>query len=190
MDEDPAFYEKFSKLIQQAIEDFRAKRLSDMDYLKKVMEIRTKVVTRRHDGMPEKLSGNENAMAYFGVLKPFFANLAPEVSESLTADTALAIDSILERHWKVQFWDDDDAKNLAINDIDDYLFDEVKGKMGVEMSEEQMDALIERPCRWPRAGAADEFIPRQLPMARKISNSAFSMWTGRHWKSPFTPTGR
>lgn len=33
MDEDPAFYEKFSKLIQQAIEDFRAKRISDLDYL-------------------------------------------------------------------------------------------------------------------------------------------------------------
>ena len=146
MDEDPAFYEKFSKLIQQAIEDFRAKRLSDMDYLNKVMEIRTKVVTLHHDDMPEKLSGNENAMAYFGVLKPFFAEhpLAPAASESLAADTALAVDSILERHWKVQFWDDDDAQNRAINDIDDYLFDEVKGKMGVEMSEEQMDALIEK----------------------------------------------
>ena len=80
MDEDPAFYEKFSKLIQQAIEDFRAKRLSDMDYLNRVMEIRTGVATRRHDDMPEKLSGNEDAMAYYGVLKPFFAEhpLAPE----------------------------------------------------------------------------------------------------------------
>ncbi|NMA39709.1 MAG: type I restriction endonuclease subunit R, partial [Lentisphaerae bacterium] len=33
MGEDPAFYEKFSKLIQQVIEDFRAKRLSDLEYL-------------------------------------------------------------------------------------------------------------------------------------------------------------
>jgi type I restriction enzyme R subunit len=31
MGEDPAFYEKFSKLIQQAIEDFRAKRIFDLD---------------------------------------------------------------------------------------------------------------------------------------------------------------
>ena len=146
MDEDPAFYEKFSKLIQQAIEDFRAKRLSDMDYLNRVMDIRTKVATRRHDDVPEKLSGNEDAMAYFGVLKPFFAEhpLAPDVSESLAADTALAVDSILERHWKVQFWDDDDAQKRAINDIDDYLFDDVKEKMGVKMNEEQMDALIEK----------------------------------------------
>ncbi|MEK7243263.1 MAG: hypothetical protein AAB112_03720, partial [Thermodesulfobacteriota bacterium] len=69
---------------------------------------------------------------------------SPETRDSGAADTALAIHSILARHRKVQFWDDEDAQNQAINDIDDYLFDEVKGKMGVEMSEEQMDALIER----------------------------------------------
>ena len=34
MDEDPAFYEKFSKLIQQAIDAFKARRLSALDYLK------------------------------------------------------------------------------------------------------------------------------------------------------------
>ena len=145
MGEDPAFYEKFSKLIQQAIEDFRAKRLSDLDYLNQVMDIRNKVVTRHHDNVPEKLSGNESAMAYYGVLKLFFVeHSAPEGCDSIAADTALAIDSILTHHWKVQFWDDDDAKNQAINDIDDYLFDEVKGKMGVDISPEQMDALIER----------------------------------------------
>jgi type I restriction enzyme, R subunit len=146
MDEDPAFYERFSKLIQQAIEDFRAKRLSDLDYLNRVMEIRSKVVTRHHDDVPEKLIGKEDAMAYYGILKPFFAEqpLTPERCVSVAADTALAIQSILARHWKVQFWEDDDAKNQAINDIDDYLFDEVKGKAGVEISIEQMDALIER----------------------------------------------
>jgi len=146
MGEDPAFYEKFSKLIQQAIEDFRAKRLSDMGYLNRVMDIRTQVATRRHDDMPEKLSGNEDAMAYFGVLKPFFAEypLAPETCDAIAVDTALTIGSILERHWKVQFWDDDDAKNRVIDDIDDYLYDEVKGKMGVEMSGEQMDTLTEK----------------------------------------------
>ncbi|MBI5606813.1 MAG: hypothetical protein HY879_26075, partial [Deltaproteobacteria bacterium] len=79
-------------------------------------------------------------------LKPFFTEqpLPPERTEAIAADTALAIQSILARHWKVQFWEDDDAQNQAINDIDDYLFDEVKGKAGVAISLEQMDALIER----------------------------------------------
>ena len=63
MDEDPAFYEKFSKLIQQAIEDFRNSRISDLEYLETVTEIRNKVVHKEHDDMPEQLVGNEDAMA-------------------------------------------------------------------------------------------------------------------------------
>ncbi|MBI5589377.1 MAG: type I restriction endonuclease subunit R [Deltaproteobacteria bacterium] len=152
MNEDPAFYEKFSKLIQQAIEDFRAKRISDLDYLNKVFDIRNKVVTRHHDDMPAALAGNEDAMAYYGVLKPFFEqhDMEKEVCESVVADTALAIQSIFDRHWKVQFWDDDDAQKQAINDIDDYLFDEVKGNQGVEISLDQMDELIERTMQVTR----------------------------------------
>jgi type I restriction enzyme, R subunit len=146
MAEDPAFYEKFSQLIQQAIEDFRAKRISDLEFLNRAMEYRTKVVTRQHDDIPASLKGNEEAVAYFGVLKPFLAelDLSQEACEGVSAEIALAIQAILDRHWKVQFWDDDDAQNKVINDIDDYLFDEVKGSMGIEISLEQMDALIEK----------------------------------------------
>ena len=146
MAEDPAFYEKFSRLIQQAIEDFRAKRISDLEYLNRTMEYRTKVVTRQHDDIPASLRGNEEAMAYFGVLKPFLAdqNIGKEESESVSAEIALAIQAILDHHWKVQFWDDDDTQNQVINDIDDYLFDEVKGARGIDISLDQMDDLIEK----------------------------------------------
>ncbi len=152
MDEDPAFYEKFSKLIQQAIEDFRAKRLSDLEYLGKVSEIRKKVVTRRHDDIPGKLSGNEDAMAFYGVLKPFFDQhqLEPEECDEIATDTSLAVQEILKSHWKIQFWDDDDARKQAVNDIDDYLYDEVKGKRGVEISLDQMDEIIERTMQVAR----------------------------------------
>ena len=153
MAEDPAFYDKFSKLIQQAIEDFRARRISDLEYLNRTMEFRTKVVTRQHDDMPERLAHNEEAMAFFGVLKAFFTELSvdPETCEAVSVDTALAIQAILDRHWKVQFWDDDDAQNKVINDIDDYLFDEIKGARGVVIGLEQMDALIEKTLNVSRS---------------------------------------
>jgi type I restriction enzyme R subunit len=146
MDEDPAFYEKFSKLIQQAIEDFRAKRISDLDYLNKVVDIRNKVVGKVHDDIPDKLSGNEEAMAYFGVLKPFLEKheLGEEDLESAGVDTAIAIHGILERHKKVHFWDDEDAQKQAINEIDDYLYDELKTERGIELSLDQMDEIIEK----------------------------------------------
>jgi len=153
MAEDPAFYDKFSKLIQQAIEDFRARRISDLEYLNRTMEYRTKVVTRQHDDMPERLVHNEEAMAFFGVLKTFLTELSiePETCEAVAVDTALAIQAILDRHWKVQFWDDDDAQNKVINDIDDYLFDEIKGARGVVIGLEQMDALIEKTLNVSRS---------------------------------------
>jgi type I restriction enzyme R subunit len=146
MEEDPAFYHKFSKLIQQAIDDFRAKRISDLDYLNRVAEIRNKVVGKVHDDVPERLENNDEAMAYFGVLKPFFAehDLSENTIEQIAADTAIAIQKILSVHRKIHFWDDEDAQKQVVNDIDDYLFDEVKNGRKVELSLNQMDDIIEK----------------------------------------------
>lgn len=146
MEEDPAFYEKFSKLIQEVIDDFRAKRISDLEYLDKADDIRDKVEGRVHDDVPDKLSGNEDAMAYYGVLKPFLEKheLSEEDLESAAADTATAIDDILLACKKVNFWDDDDAQKQAVNEIDDYLYDEIKTERGIELSLDQMDDIIEK----------------------------------------------
>ena len=152
MDEDPAWYEKFSKLVQQAIDAFRAKRISDLDYLNNVLDIRNKVVGKVHDDVPDMLSGNEDAMAYYGVLKPFIV-LAGQDAELLkseadldviVANTAIAIHRILEKHKKVHFWYDEDAQKQTANEIDDYLYDELKTKKGIELSLDQMDRLIEK----------------------------------------------
>jgi type I restriction enzyme R subunit len=152
MEEDPAFYEKFSKLIQQAIDAYRAKRISDLEYLKKVLDIRDKVVTRKHDDIPAKLNNNEDAQAFYGILKPFFEEQVPDATacEDISADTALAIQDILSRNWKVHFWNDDDARNKVINDIDDYLYDEIRGARNVTLSTEQMDEIIERSMQLAR----------------------------------------
>jgi type I restriction enzyme R subunit len=144
MDEDPAFYEKFSKLIQQAIDDFKAKRISDLDYLNKALDIRNKVVSNIHDDIPKQLSSNEDAMAYYGVIKPSFekCELDDDCLESAAADTAIAIYSILEKHEKVHFWDDEDAQKQVVNEIDDYLYDELKNARGISLSLDQMDQII------------------------------------------------
>ena len=146
MDEDPAFYERFSKLIQQAIDDFRARRISDLEYLNTVVDARNKVVRKVHDDVPEQLSGNEDAMAYYGVLKPFLEehDLGESNIEVITADTVIAIHCILEKYKKVHFWDDDDAQKEVENEIDDYLYDDLKKEKGVELSLDQMDKMIEK----------------------------------------------
>lgn len=148
MEEDPAFYEKFSKLIQQAIDDFHAKRISDAEYLKRVADYRDKVKTRKHDDMPDAIDGNGHAMAVFGIIRPYFDEVGDKLkSDEIAADAAIAIQEIFKKHWKVQFWDDEDAKKMVINDIDDYLFDVIKGKYGINLSVEQMDEIINRTVK-------------------------------------------
>jgi len=146
MEEDPAFYQKFSVLIQKAIEDYRAKRISDLDYLKKASELRDHVVSKKHEDTPESLTGKEDALAYYGMAIPFAqAHEIPEDQQKdLCAEVALAIESIFEKHWKVQFWDDHDAQKRVMNDIDDYLFDEFRSRAGVELKIDLMDDFIEK----------------------------------------------
>jgi type I restriction enzyme R subunit len=146
MEQDPAFYTKFSNLIQQAIEEFRARRISDLEYLDRITKIRDKVVRREHDDAPEALQDNDHAMAFYGLLKPYFEafELGEDERSAIVSDAAVAISGIIERHMKVHFWDDADAQKRAANDIDDYLYDEIKGSHGIGLSLEVMDEIIEK----------------------------------------------
>ncbi|EDZ68563.1 hypothetical protein NOC27_1890 [Nitrosococcus oceani AFC27] len=152
MEEDPAFYEKFSKLIQQAIDDFKARRINDLEYLNQVTGIRNKVATKQHDEVPEQIRGNEEACAYYGVVSPFFMayDLKPDQREAIVAETSLAIQEIIHRHWKVDFWNDADAQKAAMNDIDDFLYDQVKDQYGLSLSLAQMDDIIEKTVQIAR----------------------------------------
>ena len=153
MEEDPAFYEKFSSLIQRVIDEFRAGRLSGSEYLNRVFAIEKDFDNHRREDVPEKLHRHGDAAAFFGVIKPVFetSGCGPEQSVNWSADTALAIHEIFQRHDKVHFWDDPDARNRAINDVEDYLCDEVKAKRGVRLSSEQLDEIIDRTMRIARS---------------------------------------
>lgn len=146
MEEDPAFYEKFSKLIQRAIDDFKARRISDLDYLASVTDIRNRVVSKQHDDVPDALQGNDEACAYFGLIKPLFMQyeMDSDQIDSIVSETSLAIQRTIDLHWKVDFWADENAVKRAVNGIDDYLFDEVKDKYGISLSTGQMDEIIEK----------------------------------------------
>lgn len=152
LEQDPAFYEKFSKLIQQAIDDFRAQRISDLEYLNKVSEIKDAVVNRRSDDAPAQLAGNDNALALYGVLKPYVSGhvKAQDAAATLAANAAVDIWSIIQRNKKVGFWDDLDAQRRTVNEIDDYLYDEVKDKKGVPLSTGEMDDIIDRTMQLAR----------------------------------------
>jgi len=108
-----------------------------------VMEIKTKIVTREHDDVPQSIRGNEDAMAFYGLLKPLLINSGDgHPVEQLAVESANEIITILDRNRKVNFWDDHDAQKRTMNEIDDYLYDGLKDKYSLMLTTDQMDEII------------------------------------------------
>jgi type I restriction enzyme, R subunit len=146
MDEDPALYQRFSEMIQTAIDDFRARRISELEYLRTSEDIGEALRTRRHEDVPEELAGKEDELAYFGVALPLFSasSAKPGRARECAVEAALAVGAILAKHRKIHFWDDFDAQKRVQNDLDDFLFDVAKPKYGIELAAESMDDFIDK----------------------------------------------
>ena len=148
-DEDPAFYSKFSELIQKVIDDFRQQRISDLEYLDKVGEIRNKVVNKIHDDIPEQLKNSEDSMAFYGILFPHFQKYIydSQTLEKICSEAAISINRIIKDNLKVHFWQDNDAQKQVMNEIDDYLYDEIKEKQSIDLKTDIMDNIIEETMK-------------------------------------------
>lgn len=147
MGQDPAFYLKFSKMIQDTIDAFRQQRLNEIEYLKRVKEIRESVISRKDDTLPSALEGNLEQQAVYGQIKPFFERHLKDNDKLINASVmaAQALWAIFERRRNyVGLWNNQDVQNIMLNEIDDFLFDEVRDNLGVALSQDEMDDLAEK----------------------------------------------
>jgi len=144
MQEDPAFYKRFSQLLQEAIQAFREQRIRANEYLKRVSEIMHAVINRTGDNIPQKLNHHDVAKAYYGSIREILGRDDPEFGmEDRLADLAVAVDVVIERNRIVDWIADADVQNRMRNEIEDRLF-EFKEKTGLEITFEDMDAIMEQ----------------------------------------------
>lgn len=143
MEEDPSFYAKFSALLEETIRDYRARRLSERDYLNSVMDLAQKVASKdRGRRVPVALKGNDDGQAYFGVLEgKLIRKDGSALDETATAQVALDLISIIRTHHIVDIWSNEVAQNRMRNAIDDYFFDILRDERGVELEVDALDAL-------------------------------------------------
>jgi type I restriction enzyme R subunit len=144
MQEDPAFYRRFSELLEDAIREFREQRLSDAEYLRRVTELAEQVRNRTGDDIPEALAHREVAKAFFGVLREVFTAYTAENFDPRTAgaNTAIAIDEIVQRNRIVNWTNNVDVQNRMMGEIEDYLFDR-KEHHGIDLTFEDIDRVLE-----------------------------------------------
>ncbi len=157
MDEDPVFYKRFSDLVRQTIEEFRAGRLSEKDYLDKIIALRNQVVNRSSadEAIPTEVRNDDLASALYRNTEPLLKDVIGNDVSSISAQTAAAFAAIVRRHRKIGWQADIDVQNEIRNAMDDFLYDEVKGKHGIyALDAATMDRVIDNALAIARRQAA------------------------------------
>jgi len=148
MDEDPAFYKKFSTMLEDAIADFKAQRVSDLEYLRRVDEVRQHVTRHTGDDVPDSIRDNEMQRSYFGIFREGFANQGINVDAAceLAELAATAVDEVFQHRRIVNWKQNQDVRNRICTDIEDVLF-ELASTRGMTLGFNRIDAMMELVLR-------------------------------------------
>jgi type I restriction enzyme R subunit len=141
MEKDPAFYAKFSKMLNEVLEALHKKRMQAIEALEKIQDIATKVSTHTDDSVPEELKTRDMARRYYGVIRDDVFEYNAQHKAAIRI--ALEIQKRLGEHKIRDFRDNPDALNRMRNEIDDVFF-EVIDEMDLQIPLEVQDALIDK----------------------------------------------
>lgn len=150
MDSDPAFYKKFSQLIKETIEAYEQGRLSDNEYLERMMQYKENVLNHTDSELPAEFEHNNTAKAFYGIALENYKRLFPEMPfKEMAFSTAKAFDEIVRKNVVVDdsILVDWQSKSDIIGrmkiELEDELIDNVKRKYSLDFSFDDMDIIID-----------------------------------------------
>lgn len=149
MEEDPVLYQKLSEVIDEAIQAYLDKRLSEEEYLQKMLDAWNEAKDQGTSKVPVELRSDPEAKAYFRLFQDGFLKVAGEGRSDIAgiaAETALKARKIVEEK-KIRDWTNNrDVENSMLNDLDDLMFS-VKGRYGLPLTAEDIDEILEAIIR-------------------------------------------
>jgi type I restriction enzyme R subunit len=151
MDEDPAFYKKFSQMLKETIADYEAKRINEAQYLSRVQDIMNNVLSHTDIDIPEQLKDRDVAKAFYGLTVEALSEKVQDniVRKEVATLAAIQIDemiqdSVLDNGKPIIDWQyKTNITGKLLIEIGDYLIDEVRDKYNVDLSFEEMDKIAE-----------------------------------------------
>lgn len=141
--EDPAYYKKFSTRIEETIEAYRNRRITDSEYLQKMQDIKEDF-RKGNSGIvyPSNIT-TENLRAFYGVI---YDKLIPIMKENANieeiGEIALTIQREIESKIKRDWHYNTDIHNEIAQAIDDTIFMYATRK-NINLDLEELDKLIE-----------------------------------------------
>ncbi len=143
-DENPAYYDSFSKRIKEALDLYKEKVISEAEYLAKMRAIMEDYRVRKSTvGYPERIKSNVHAQAFYGVLNAIFDEINDaQITPNFIAEIAEEITKIIATHSQVDWTNNKTIHDRISQDIDD-LFYEYEKSQGLKLSFELIDKVID-----------------------------------------------
>ena len=135
MEEDPTLFMRFSEMVESAISQYEAKRITDAEFLNRMRQVVEGVRTRTlEEAMPAAVANNKVAQAYW---RSITAVLEREkhtpIDTDVAADLAVAADAVVEEKRKVHWGRDQNIVNQLELKIGDLVYDRCRER-GVVMT--------------------------------------------------------
>ncbi len=101
MDEDPAFYRRFSELVEETIRAYRQGRIDQLEYLRQAQAALDQLRSGQHSGQPAQLMRYQHAAAYYGVIREPLATYG--LSDEQIAEPRIQQEQLIEAN-KITDW--------------------------------------------------------------------------------------
>lgn len=154
METDPAFFKKFSKMLEEAIEEYKLGRISEAEYLQRAENIMHQVLSHTDSEIPESLQNNNAGRAYFGLSLEVYKAVCKDDNKfninKLALITATKIDEIIKKNiftdgkLMVDWTAKSNLKSSMKLEIEDFLIDDIKRKYDIPLTFDDMDSIIDR----------------------------------------------
>lgn len=143
-EENPAYYDSFSKRIKDALEQYKEKVISEAEYLAKMKSIMEDYHTGKSTvSYPERIKHNVHAQAFYGVLTALFDDAqVDDITPDFAAEIAEEITAIIAKHSQVDWTNNQTIHDRISQDIDD-LFYEYEKNRNLILDFDIIDKIIE-----------------------------------------------
>ncbi|QWB96212.1 type I restriction endonuclease subunit R [Mycoplasmatota bacterium] len=148
-DENPAYYRKFSERIQEILDLYKEKRITDGDYFDRLNKVKTDF-RQGYSGasFPKIIKNHPNAQAFFGVVKDEIDKISDIVSlfdtedyEDIIGELSIKIEDVIDKNSKIDWHDNQEVHNKISRDLNE-IFYEYKKKYFKSLTYSKIDVII------------------------------------------------
>lgn len=150
-DENPLYYKKFSERIEETLQAYKDKRISEREYFERMNDLK-KDYQKGYSGIeyPDNIKNEPNAQAFYGVTVDVIretnevydvGNTKGAISEEQIAEISMLIEGIVNENTKRDWHDNIDVHNKIEQEVEDLLFEFAKTN-NIDLDFDQIDKIL------------------------------------------------